>query len=325
MATDKVKEPELIGNTMISKIIGKRPRIPQTYAMRKLRGTPADIKFCENVEKRIADWEKKYEELRLKTLKEREATRLEHENFKVKEVPPIIINAQNILDDFKVLFKKINGKEFNEKNPYSGTNEPLQYICTLIYYFMRHDRFFESPLLRKDLSEPSFDKGTLSIGGYGCGKTSVFNALFAAFRNHIEFVKNKRPSNEKEIISKYDVRSCVSSEVVNDYNSTKIANDVIHPLLSSKPLYIDDILREEDANNFGKLNIFKTVLTHRADRDYKTHLTTNYHEVENNGKVEFLNTQDSLLEFRNRYDGRVHDRLFGTYNIIELKGKSFRR
>ena len=102
-------------------------------------------------------------------------------------------------------------------------------------------------------------------------------------------------------------------------------DDLLRPLMSYTPLYIDDILREQDASNFGKLNIFLTVLTHRADRGYKSHLSLNYKEKNVNGLVENASVEESLLQFRERYDGRVHDRLFGMYNIIELTGKSFRR
>jgi hypothetical protein len=175
------------------------------------------------------------------------------------------------------------------------------------------------------LSEPSFNKGTLSIGGFGCGKTSTFLTLIRAFKNHVKYAKEEIPINLKDILAKFDINSCVSTDVVNEYSTAKdkgVISDIMLPLMSSKALYIDDIIREDDGYNFGKNNIFLKVLTHRSDRDYETHLTLNP-LIKEDGLTEDILI--SLMQFDTRYDGRVHDRLFGNYNIIELTGKSFRR
>jgi hypothetical protein len=133
------------------------------------------------------------------------------------------------------------------------------------------------------------------------------------------------PINLKDILAKFDINSCVSTDVVNEYSTAKdkgVISDIMLPLMSSKALYIDDIIREDDGYNFGKNNIFLKVLTHRSDRDYETHLTLNP-LIKEDGLTEDILV--SLMQFDTRYDGRVHDRLFGNYNIIELTGKSFRR
>ena len=317
--------PTTAGDFIISKIIGKKPRVPQTYELRKSRGTEEDIEFCKRIDSRVADWNEKADKIRNQQMLDNAKDKAEKDAFVVKEVPPIIATKLHILNDFKSLYKQIYKRDFNEYNPYSDSDEPVQYVFTLVCYFTKDERFFDSPLLRKDLSEPSFHKGTLSIGGYGCGKTSTFLTLLTAFRNHVKFAKEKRPVNLKEILNKFDINSCVSTEVVNEYITAKdkgLMNSIMTPLMSSKQLYIDDIIREDDAFNFGKNNIFKKVLTHRSDRDYKTHLTLNP-LIKDNGETEDINI--SLMQFNTRYDGRVHDRLFGNYNIIELKGKSFRR
>lgn len=315
------KEPEKIESIIISKIIGNRPIKPASYEMRKLRKSKEDLIVCYNYEQALQNWENEAQKIR------NSQPKYENENFVIKERPPINATVKDIFEDFIQTYKILSKRDFNKVNPYSKSDEPNKYLFTLIFYFLNNERFFDSPLLRKDLSEPSFDKGTLSIGGYGCGKTSTMMALILTFRNHVDFVKNIMPSNEKEILKKFEINSCISTDVVNRYGTTKknYVDEVLNPLMSSKQLYIDDILREEDGDNFGRLNIFKTVLTHRADFGYKTHLTTNYLEVDSDGVVEFLDTETSLLKFRSRYDGRIHDRLFGMYNIIELKGKSFRR
>lgn len=326
----KNDEAITVGMHLIEQKIGKKPRKPQTYEMRKRLGTPEDLEFCKNYDDRLAEWEKKYEKLRQEQIEEAKKYKAMEKKLVVKEVPPIIPNAKKIFQDFSMFYKAQNKVEFNPKNPYSKTDEPLQYIYTLIFYFLKDERFFKSPLLRTDLSNPSFDKGTLSIGGYGCGKTSTWNALLASFNNHLDYIKRllDKPSNAKELFEMFQLNKCVSSDIVHKYTTCKdktLLDELLRPLMSFIPLYIDDILREQDANNFGKLNVFLTVLTHRADRGHKSHLTMNYKEIVVDGNIENASVEESLLQFRERYDGRVHDRLFGMYNIIELSGKSFRR
>lgn len=335
MAKREKSEPQQVGMYLLEKVIGKRPRKPQTYEMRKRMGTAEDLAFCKEYDDRIEKWEKDAEIERNRVNKKREAELEAIKNFKIKENPEINPDAKKLYADFKELYKIINKKSFNTKNPYSDSQEPIQYIFTLIYYFLKDERFFKSPLLRKDLSEPSFDKGTCTVGGYGCGKTSTWNTLIRVFSYLIKHVRKEMPKNEKELIKNFDLNSCISSDVVNTYNTTKektMINELLNPLKSHKDLYIDDILREQDASNFGKINIFLMVLTHRADRNYRSHLTLNYIEefeeklIKNvKTKVPIQNTEKALAQFRDRYDGRIHDRIFGGFNIIELKGKSFRR
>lgn len=322
--TDKrYKKPLQLGTVIISEIIGKRPVRPSSYNLRKLRGFESDIEFCKKIDGAISEWEEKAEEIRGNQPKE-------DRNIDFKN-PDINVTVEAVIDDFLQIYKIQNNKEFQKVNPYSNTNEPELYLKTLVYYFLKDDRFFESPLLNKKLSEPSFEKGTLSIGGYGCGKTTTFLALAAAFKNHCDYVKKVVPGNMYEILAKFDLRTCVSSDIVNQIRKAKekkiSTQDIYTPLQSSRPLLIDDILREEDVLYFGKENVFKNILTLRADRNLKLHLTLNYLEIkDSNGVVTgFKDTENSLFEFRNRYDGRVHDRLFGVCNIIELSGKSFRR
>ena len=323
---ERKAEPQKVSDVILEQIIGKRPRKPQTYEMRKKLGTPEDLAFCERYDERIAEWEAKAEEVRKKTLEQRQKDIQEGIDYKPKENPPIKVLYKNVLDDFLQAYPKFNleKKDFSFINPYSDSKEPEYLIHTLICYFLKNDKFFNSPLLNTKLSKPSFNKGLLIIGGYGNGKTTVMQTLIFCFSQFIKYIQKTKPSNEKELFEQFKINQCVSSDIVNQYN---LAEDkghmdyILNPLMSKIQLYIDDILREQIANNFGKRNIFLDVLTHRADRGFKTHLTLNPKEVD--GKV--LSTEESLFMFRDQYDGRVHDRLFGLYNIIELTSKSFRR
>jgi len=313
---------------LVHEKIGKKPRKPHSYDMRKQRGEPYDLEFCENYDKKIAKWEEKFEKLREESLKEKEKNDKLKETIVVKENPEVIPDYKLIVDDFFRMYKLQNKKDFSKTNPYSNNEEPIQYLYTLIFYFLRDDRFFRSPLLRKDLSKPSFDKGTLTIGGYGVGKTSTWNALIACFDFYVKIFNKTKPKNLKDLINTFEINKCVSSEIVNRFNRTdkKIAQDIITPLMSYKPLYIDDILREVNANNFGIVNIFLNVLTHRGDKEHKCHLTMNYSEAKDSkNNIIFEDAEKSIMKFQERYDGRVHDRIYGNCNIIELKSKTFRR
>lgn len=321
----KKSEPKQAGEIIISQIIGEKPRIPQTYAMRSVRATEADLDFCKNVDDRIAEWNRKADEIRNQQISDRAEEKAKVDAFEIKKVPPITASAIDIYSDFLYHFKNQHrdSKDFNPRNPYSDSDEPKIYVYTLIFYFMKDKRFFDSPLLRKDLSIPSFNKGTLTIGDCGCGKSSVFFALLSTFKNHIDHVNKLQPSNLKDLIDKYRINQCISTDIVNQYRTVthkKMINEILQPLMSSVPLYIDDILREVNAG-FDD-NVFLRVLIHRSDWGYKSHLTLNPSEDENE-KVE--STEKSILQFKTRYDKRVYDRAYGDFNIIELIGKTFRR
>lgn len=319
---------EQVGDIIISQIIGDRPRKPQTYQIKMRLGTKEDLDFCKRYDDRLKKWEDKAENIREKAMKIRAKDIQIANEFYVAEVPPIILRTGDIYNDFIKAYKYFYKKDFNPKNIYSNTHEPQQYVYTLILYFMRDNRFLDSPLLNTQLSAPSFDKGTLTIGGVGCGKTSIFTSLVYAMNSFCTHVRKTIPKNQQDLLQKYEINSCISSDIVNKYNTTdnkSYLDEIMKPLMSLKQLYIDDILREQDANNYGIRNLFLDVLTHRADRNLKTHLTLNYLDKNEGLGIKAQDLEISLGQFANRYDFRVHDRLFGSYNIIQLTGKSFRR
>lgn len=322
MIKERKANTEQVFNIYLESQIGKKPRRPQTYDMRLQRGTPEDIEFCKNYDERIAEWEEKAAAFHKQNQQE------ESNDAEVKPIkrPAINLSNQDIIDDFLQLYKWKNKRDFCFTNPFSHSDEPKKLLYTLVHYFNRDNEFFESELLNKELSVPSFDKGLLIVGAYGNGKTSIMEALVECFNRHIEFVESlePKPENYFEHKEKLSFNSCISSDIVNKYNVATDNEEIerlLNPLFSKKQLFIDDILREQIAKNYGLRNIFLDVLTHRADNKSRTHLTLNYRETVH-GKNDINLT---LLAFKEKYDGRVYDRLFGFYNILELKGKSFRR
>ncbi|CAL2094659.1 hypothetical protein [Tenacibaculum sp. 190524A02b] len=321
-----MKSSENIISSMPDFLAPIKPKKPKTYNLRKKRGTPEDIKICEEYDRQVEKWKK---------LRKKYNDNAQLEENKLEKLSKVIIkhNISDVRNDFTKLYKILFDKDFSFTNPYSETNEPKIFLDTVLCYFLKKDNFFNSPLLRKDLSSPCFKKGLLVIGGYGNGKTSLFKTLHTLFNNHCKHIKQNFPpnreSNIEELLKQFDMNYCVTTESVLKYDTAKDKSQIqkiLLPLTSSKQLYIDDLLREEIAFNFSKKNIFKDILTLRADKGYKTHLSMNFSEyVSKEGKVEYHNTESSLSQFRNKYDGRVHDRIFGMCNIIELSGRSFRR
>ena len=83
--------------------------------------------------------------------------------------------------------------------------------------------------------------------------------------------------------------------------------------------YFDDVLTERQANNYGKANLMKDILEERYNRKLRTYISCNYDE-NHVGDIE-----KGLEQFGDRYGGRVYDRLFDMFNIIEFKGGSRRK
>ncbi len=196
-------------------------------------------------------------------------------------------------------FEEIEGKKFDLSD-----SNPLK-LDTLIHYFLKDPLFSSSALLNTNLSLPSFDKGLLLIGDYGTGKTSIIRGLLITLSSlnirHITF------KHVNDVVIEYE---CLTNgfdkkDFFENYNKGIWA--------------FDDVLTEEVANNFGKLNLMKRLFENRSFHKKTTHCTCNYDENHPN------DLKKGLFQFQTKYDGRVYDRLFDMFNIIEFKGKSMRR
>lgn len=317
---------EKAGDVIISQIIGPRPRKPATYARRRMdKNNKSHQDFCDNYDKKLQEWQEKADAIRKSEIKE-------YPDFVEKPNPEINISSELIIEDFKNAYKHIYKKEFKLINPHSESNEPEELLKTLVYYFNKDDRFFKSKLLNRGLSEPSFEKGTLVIGKYGCGKTSTYKTLVFLFKNYVKIILKERPSNMELLLSKFRIDQVVATAVVLEYKQAlkdgkRALSDILHKTNSLIPLYIDDILKEEILfrSKDNETNIFKDALTLRDDRGFKSHLSLNYKEYAGEESSTFDGTEKSLRQMIFKYNGTVHDRLFGSYNIIELTSKSMRR
>lgn len=199
---------------------------------------------------------------------------------------------------FKTFFTNETKKEFEK------TEMTIKNIEPLIYYFANDERFFNCENLSK-LSVPSFDKGLLIVGTYGNGKTTTMRTFEKIFRN----------------IKGMTFKGFAANDVVGLYEK---CNDDISKAEFNKKVnfgirYFDDVKTERQASNYGKVNLFKDILETRYSNKAKTFISCNYKEGFE-GDLEV-----ALEEFGEKYGGRVYDRLFEMFNIIEFKGTSFRK
>lgn len=209
------------------------------------------------------------------------------------------ITAMQLFKLFKEKFVEVTSRPFIKIEGITIKNlEPI------IYYFSKDQRFFECENLSK-LSEPSFDKGLLVIGNFGNGKTSTIITFEKIFQN----------------IKGISFKGYTANEVVGMFE--KCGDDISKKEFERKvnfgTRYFDDVKTERIASNFGKVNLFKDILESRYNNKVKTFVTCNFKDGFE-GDIEA-----ALEEFGEKYGGRVHDRLFEMFNIIEFKGKSFRK
>lgn len=174
-------------------------------------------------------------------------------------------------------------------------DENKNFYYSLICYFARDKRFFNSPaLFNKD--NASFEKGLLIAGNPGGGKTFAFRAF------------NKLG----ELLSLTDNRFKVvySQEVIDSFNVNG-HKDIQNFKRGQK--YFDDIGAESVGSHFGKEEIFRTILEARhrlfIEQGTKTFFSTNF----------------DLQKIEERYGKRVESRVHEMFNLIHAKSIDFRK
>ena len=221
-----------------------------------------------------------------------------NKEFKIK------IDSDKLLISFLKAFKHTECKEFNSGD---GRGANLE---TLINYFSKNDAFLNSARLcrstdGKFISKPSFDKGLLIIGDFGCGKSSMMRAFKTLFDGHSLTFKSYTTN---KIVTNFESYTDTSERTAY-MNRTK-----------TKTAYFDDVKTEKEASNYGLHNLMKDIIEERYNNNALTYMTCNY--VLNDSSKSIPN---ALREFDSKYGARVFDRLFEMFNIIEFKGSSLRK
>jgi DNA replication protein DnaC len=254
-------------------------------------------KLSEDQKAQIAAYESKQKEATPEQLKIR--ANYVDEVLQPKEKTKFSITAKKLYNLFKANFQKVSGRPFVKVEGVTIKNlEPL------IYYFSKDERFFQCENLSK-ISEPSFDKGLLIIGPYGNGKTTVMKVFELILKG----------------IPEVGFKSFSANEVVTKFEkcSSEIDRDEFEKIMWRGIRNFDDLKTERIASNFGKVNIFKEILEERYRLKSKTFLICNHKE----GYEDDL--QSAIDELGEKYGGRVWDRVYEMFNVIEFKGKSFRK
>lgn len=199
--------------------------------------------------------------------------------------------------DFKKAFFE------NEKKYFINDNVSVANVKPLFYYFLNNLDQFKDCDNTSNITTVDLSKGLLIVGDYGCGKTATMKALEKATKG-----------------SKFGFKYYTAKEIVTRYNACE------NPLQKSELInevctgtrYFDDILSEHDANNYGKVNLFRDIFEMRYAKEKRTFITINYHE-DHPGDM-----KKAIEQLGERYGKRVYDRLFEMFNVIEFKGNSRR-
>lgn len=218
----------------------------------------------------------------------------------MKAEDKIKITSLFLWRQFRIFYKYLYKKEFLE------TPDSRKNVGVVLNYFAYDDRFFESDRLQKKFNEPSFEKSLLIIGFFGNGKTSIIKT-FARMFEHYGMPMRFKMVNAHDLVTQW--------EAIEDQGGKHL----FYERYLCKHLAIDDVKKEDKASNYGLKEIVGKILEKRYDRQLKTIITCNFRETDHKGDI-----QDAIDEF-NRYGNHMVDRLYETHNIIEFKGKSFRK
>ncbi|WP_291135353.1 hypothetical protein [Flavobacterium sp. UBA7663] len=199
---------------------------------------------------------------------------------------------------FRLKFLEIEGQEF------VCTEENKALVYTLIYFFQKKENFYDSSLLF-EYPNTSIDlnKGLVIVGGFGCGKTSILR-IFQQIINE---------SNQVNLKFTTTVNAVSKFELIEDENMYNFKDG-----LYKDHLIIDDLLAEKQASRFGKSELFEEVLFQRLENKKMNSIITMNYDNEHPNNMEYA------INKLSRYGGRVFDRILGSFNFIELHGKSFR-
>ncbi|MFD2915825.1 ATP-binding protein [Psychroserpens luteus] len=216
------------------------------------------------------------------------------ENPKGKSPPKMEWTFENVYNAIISTFKTQTNKKF------IVDSDNINKVKTLAYYLVQDNRFFISPLLSKDLNSPSFKKGLILVGDYGVGKTALLKTIPIITDNYFSYN--------------------LTVDLVSEYESLTLSDKsmFVEKHKSGRRIY-DDLGTEKKASNYGFVNLIKVVLESRYDANSLTILACNYDERNP------LNLEAALDKLGMLYGGRVLDRVYEMFNIIEFSGKSMRR
>lgn len=190
--------------------------------------------------------------------------------------------------------------ELNERKNLVLNADNRKVFKLVTQYFAKDEAFEQFEDDKIALNQFKLNKGLLIIGGVGCGKTAMMRTFHQIGKKIIQ----ARGDN----IMYFQIISC--NALVREYEGLEQRDKEYFFDRNIKGVkYFDDFGTEEDASNFGKVNLMKNILEERYLRGSKCHLSTNL----------------SPKEINDKYGFRVYDRLKEMFNVIVMNGTSFRK
>lgn len=237
-------------------------------------------------------------------------------------IPGTPLDKTNLYKGFKQVFRLLENKDFIE------TPDTISNLEVIVKYFAKDNTFFNCRSLIKKMKgsdnffdlDPSFDKGILIVGDYGNGKTTIMKCFEYLINHNLKIAYEKKWDNIQDWQqARFQIANC--HDIVSEYEAltTQDEKDVLIKKYKTFRFSFDDLKKEQISNNYGKKNIIQTILEKRYDNKSKTFGTCNYKENFSG------NLAMALLEFGDKYGGHIYDRIFKMCNIVEFKGKSFRK
>ncbi|MBE7691166.1 P-loop NTPase family protein [Tenacibaculum piscium] len=230
-----------------------------------------------------------------------------------KVVNPIVVNPKKLnKEELKnMLFKKFTKEYFKQnKRKYVLKGEYLENLKPIFLYFLGdYEGFIKCKnVLQNDNCKPSLDKGLLIVGEFGNGKTSTMEA----FAEVLKRTKKKfKVIGTKEAVTKFSFLKDNNEKQENFYKE----------LINQNYLF-DDLLKEDKASSYGKVNLIEQVLEEKYRKKILAHATLNYKIID--GET-IRNVETAIEQLGDSYGGYLYDRVFSMFNIIEFKGGSLRK
>lgn len=240
-------------------------------------------------EKQIKDYEDKW----LKPIKIEAVNDYFNNLNRLVEPVPTELTKEWLWKEFSFAFFENEGKKFI-------ANDDTTYNLKAVFLYYLRDPEFKNFVK----NEMDFEKGILVVGDVGNGKSSIMKAFESVFRNSNLYFKGY---STNEAVAMYD--KCTDS----------IEKDELIKALTTGNRYFDDLLTERQTNNYGRIELFKDVLEIRESNNKLTHASINYDFNYPN------DLEKALLQINDRYGKRAYDRSYKMFNIVEFKGKSFRK
>lgn len=246
----------------------------------------------------------------------------------IEMIQGIIPDTSNLYHGFIKAFEVLNGKKFEL------TEDSILNIKAIVKYFAKDQTFFDCERLIKEIGDrvlkPSFEKGILIVGDFGNGKSTIMQTFEYLIEHNYKIAIEKKWNNLRDWKNiRFKMKACRS--IASEYEFLK-KEDSKQDFLNKHCMFnycFDDITKEQIASNYGLKNVIQIILENRYDdvfikikdgkRINRTHGTLNYHkDYPDNLKI-------AIQSLGLKYEPHMYDRVLELFNIIEFKGKSFRK